>query len=286
MASGLHRTKRRIQSVSSTQKITKAMEMVATVKLKRFRDSFEHASYYSSELEGIIARAAKQCKIAIPEAKENEGVDSTCYLLITSDLGLCGSYNSELYRYLNERFNADKDILYVLGEKGATHYIKPDSLLKASRAPEGMSLELNPKVIRKTAEELHEEFLEKKFSKVVVIYTHYVNSLRFEPSAFTLLPISLHFEEEPYESYAPPIFEPSPEEFLKEKMGQYLAGELYQKLGESELSEQASRRNAMENANDNAEELLDKLKLEYNKARQASITQEITEVVNGANSAS
>ena len=112
-----------------------------------------------------------------------------------------------------------------------------------------------------------------------------MNSLRFEPSESVLLPIGLDYPKSPEEDYCPPLFEPSPKELIPLLMGQYLSGVLGGLLDESQLSEQASRRNAMDSANDNAEELLKQLSVEYNKARQASITQEITEVVAGAGNA-
>ena len=280
MGSGLNKTKRRIASVTSTQKITKAMEMVATVKLKRFKDTFEHGSYYLRELEGIFARALALCP-SLPYAKENEGVDAICYLLVTSNLGLCGGYNSELFRVVESKIRKGVDTLIVLGEKGKAHYSHDGAFHL-----EETSLDLNasPLDCTKAGKKLLEDFTKKKYKRIEVISTHYVNSLRFVPECFTLLPISPSYHEEPYESYAPPLWEPNPKEFVENNLASYLGAELYSRIGEAELSEQASRRNAMESANDNADELLDKLRIEYNKARQASITQEITEVVNGANS--
>ena len=284
MASGLTKTKRRIASVTSTKKITKAMEMVATVKLKRFKNGFEQVSRYREELREVMGEAFLRDKASASHySKENEDVEGTLYLLITSNLGLCGGYNANLYRYLDSIFDPKKDTLALIGEKGIAHYTREEGERKILEDYAGLDLSMDSRLIFDAAKTMRNDFSKKKFKKVVAVYTRYVNSLKFEPATSTLLPVQIDFTPAPSEEFCPPLFEPKPREMIHDILGQYLGGELYALLVESQLSEQASRRTAMESANDNADELLGKLTIEYNKARQAAITQELTEVVNGAN---
>ena len=122
----------------------------------------------------------------------------------------------------------------------------------------------------------------KKYRNIVLIYTHYVNSLRFVPEEFQLLPVDMPFERKAEDDYCPKIMEPDAKTMIHMLLPEYLASLFAAKLTESKVSEQASRRSAMDKANDNADELIEKLTIEYNKARQGAITQEITEVVSGA----
>ncbi len=284
MASGLTKTKRRIASVTSTKKITKAMEMVATVKLKRFKNGFEQVSRYREELREVMGEAFLRDKASASHySKENEDVEGTLYLLITSNLGLCAGYNANLYRYLDSIFDPKKDTLALIGEKGIAHYTREEGERKILEDYAGLDLSMDSRLIFDAAKTMRNDFSKKKFKKVVAVYTRYVNSLKFEPATSTLLPVQIDFTPDPSEEFCPPLFEPKPREMIHDILGQYLGSELYALLVESQLSEQASRRTAMESANDNADELLGKLTIEYNKARQAAITQELTEVVNGAN---
>ena len=133
--------------------------------------------------------------------------------------------------------------------------------------------------VNKLSKHLHSEFLQGKYRQIKIVYTQYINSLRFEPKLCTLFP--LKEEGKKVSKGYEPIFDPNVKTLIEELVPIELTSSLYQKLIESQVSEQASRRTAMENANDNADELIDKLTIEFNKARQAAITQEINEVVAG-----
>jgi len=122
-----------------------------------------------------------------------------------------------------------------------------------------------------------------KYARIYILFTQYVNSITFTPIRFQLLPVQVQQKKWQNEEYCPPLFDESPRALIHALMPEYLASVFYDRLVDSQLSEQASRRTAMDNANDNADALLDKLQIEYNKARQNAITQEITEVVSGAN---
>ncbi len=287
MALGLNKTKRRIASVRSTQKITKAMGMVATVKLKRFKDAHFAAEDYFSSLEEAMGKcfAFLDEKKASRYLQENENAKGDLLIFLTSDLGLCAAYNSNLFRFLEKIVDKERDSIIALGAKGLSHLLHEGGYDLVDPETYGLSLCFTPREIEKASKKLQQAFLEGKYKRIRVIYTHYVNSLSFVPMEYDLLPISLSYKKKEDEEWCPPLFEPSAEIQSELLMGQYLSGVLSCLLNESQLSEQASRRNAMDSANDNADELLEKLSVEYNKARQSSITQEITEVVAGANNA-
>ena len=287
MALGLNKTKRRIASVRSTQKITKAMGMVATVKLKRFKDAHFASEGYFASLEEAMGRcfAFLDGKQKSPYLEENKDAKGDLIIFLTSDLGLCAAYNSNLFRYLDEVIDKESDSVIALGGKGLSHLLHEGGYHLEDASEYGLSLGSTPREIEASSKKLQQAFLEGRYKSIKVIYTHYVNSLSFVPQEYALLPVSLDYKKKEDEDWCPPLFEPSAKEQGELLMGQYLSGVLTCLLNESQLSEQASRRNAMDAANDNADELLKQLSVEYNKARQSSITQEITEVVAGASNA-
>ena len=283
MSLGLTKTKRRIASVKSTQKITKAMEMVATVKVKRFRTAYEQSKDYIEGLTKIMAKLlAYDLNSKTHYAEENDAELPVLYIAITSDLGLCAAYNTNLFKFIDANVNKTKDHLVIVGQKGLSHYGRDESFAHLITDYSTYASTLSPRLINKACQLIKDAFNQKKVRKVVLISTKYVNSLSFVPEMTTLLPLQLTDEKLPEEDYCPPLIEPSPREDIHILLPRYLGGMLYFKAVESALSEQAARRTAMDNANDNADELLNKLTIEYNKARQGSITQEITEVVSGS----
>ena len=287
MALGLNKTKRRIASVRSTQKITKAMGMVATVKLKRFKDAHFASEEYFASLKEAMGRcfAFLNKKDQTPYLEEKREAKGDLVIFLTSDLGLCAAYNSNLFRFLDQTIDKERDSVIPLGAKGLSHLLHEGGYCLEEAGAYGLSLNFTPREIEASAKKLQEAFLVGKYRRIKVIYTHYVNSLSFLPQEYTLLPVKLEYAKKSDEEWCPPLFEPSAKEQGELLMGQYLSSALSCLINESQLSEQASRRNAMDSANDNADELLQQLSVEYNKARQSSITQEITEVVAGASNA-
>lgn len=282
MSLGLNKTKHRIASISSTEKTTKAMELIATVKLKRFLTSYTKERLYSAEfLELMGVLFAHDKATASHYAKVNEKAPSSLYLVITSDLGLCGGYNSSLYKFVASNVSKD-DVLAPIGSKGLNHYSRNGEypLMSDEYASLGLTTDLS--ALHSLCATLKDEFNEDKYKKIVIIYTRYINSISSAPSAFQLLPVQVPHKSWTHEEYCPPEFDMTPREMIHALMPSYLASVLYDRFVESQLSEQASRRNAMDNANDNCDSLLSKLRIEYNKARQNAITQEITEVVGGS----
>ena len=283
MSLGLNKTKRRIASIQSTQKITKAMEMVATVKLKRFRDALDRGEEYVSGLRETMG----ELFLHDEEAKthyslENEEVVGSLYIVITSSLGLCAGYNGNIFKFVEERADRERDVIAPLGEKGKAHYSRDPSFKRVDLSFPNIDKGMDAKQITEFCRNIKEVFNKRKYRKVILIYTHYVNSISFVPAEETLLPVRINPAPRKDEAFCPPIFEPSAREQIHILMPFYLGAVLHYRFAESQLSEQASRRNAMDNANDNADELLRRLTIEYNKARQSAITQEIVEVVSGS----
>ena len=281
MSNSLTKTKRRIASIQSTAKTTRAMGLIAMVKLRRHMDAFEKQNVYAEETRDLISHLFaydKQTKSHY--ARPNKEASKSLYLVETSNLGLCGSYNPNVYKFV-DRVTKPGDVIAPIGSKGIHHYALSD------RNP--LDNDLAELIASGTLEDLHrlakilkDRFDAGEFRRICIVYTHYVNSMRSVPMVFQLLPVQLPLHEWQDEGQYPPEFDTTPRELIHHLLPGYLAAMLYERHMESQLSEQATRRNAMDAANDNADELLEKLNIEYNKARQGAITQEITEVVGGA----
>lgn len=283
MSLGLNKTKRRIASVRSTQKITKAMGMVATVKLKRYKDAAAATASYNAGLRRIMAELFLHDEATMTHyGKENENVEGTLYILVTSSLGLCGAYNNNLFKFLETVIDPQKDSILPVGEKGKNHYLHDPRFEGRIVLDEGFDSSLDPKKVDASCLRIKDAFNQQKYRRIRIIFTEYVNSMTFEPRVETLLPVQLEPQPRADEEYCPPLFEPSARQQIHDLMPYYLGSELFHKIALANLCEQASRRNAMDAANDNADELLAKLTIEYNKARQTAITQEIVEVVSGS----
>ena len=253
MSLGIIATKRRIKSVNSTKKITKAMELVSTSKLKRCRDAFDRNSVYTSETLDLVQEVLSNVK----------NVDNQ-YLV-------------------KDNVDLENDYLITLGSKGNSYFNKRGYNIVHSINEETTGLE--QEASKQIALKALEMFTNNSVGEVHIIYTKFVNSLTFRAEDLKLLPVEVEKKEVsgPTQEL---MIEPDANEVLNELLPFYFNSVIYGSLIESHVSEQASRRTAMENATDNAEEISDKLLIQYNKARQSAITQEITEVVAGANASS
>ena len=280
MAQALNKTKRRIASVSNTKKITEAMELVATVKLKKFKGVMEKNSHYVLEMENVISHLFEMLENDDEIIYLNEGKGTKdLVIVINSNLGLCASYNSNVYNYIKNNVKKDETVLLPIGIKGETNYQKEGYELINDFVSLNEKLSYDDCV--KLGRYLHTQFVNGKYRSVRIIYTKYINSLRFEPNEKILFPLKA-VQNRKILGYEP-IYDPNVKTLIEELVPIALVSTIYQALIESQVSEQASRRTAMENANDNADEIIEKLTLEFNKARQAVITQEISEVVSSQN---
>jgi F-type H+-transporting ATPase subunit gamma len=283
MSLGLAKTKRRIATVSNTEKITKSMELIATVKIKRFKNESNRESLYTREFESLMGELfAHDTETGTHYGRPNEGNLSALFIVISSDLGLCGGYNNEVFKAL-EKMAKPSDVIAPLGGKALHHYAHDARFKKINHDFEKLSLaSLDFAEIHRLSLSLKDDFNAKKYSRIYILFTRYVNSITFAPTRFQLLPVQIAQHKWEHEEYCPPLFDLSARQLIHALLPSYLAAVFYDRLLDSQLSEQASRRTAMDNANDNADRLLSNLKIQYNKARQNAITQEITEVVSGA----
>lgn len=268
--------RRRIRSVNNTLQITRAMELVATSKLQRQKNRMLKGKVYADTLREMIGKALSSLD-AMPEKPvspylEKRDFDRPLVIVIGSDEGMCGAFNSNLEKFVLANVRPE-DRLVLCGDK-------------VIRAAERNGLQAytvyhdfshaDETLIRHIGEEALKMFREHEISEIRVIYVEYINAASFEPTMTCLLPIERdHFsQEEPPEI----LFEPDAEGIVNELIPMYVRNVFYSLVLRSKTSEYASRRLAMETASDNAVELKEELTLSYNKARQAAITQEITEI--------
>lgn len=279
MSQEVTKIKSRIKSVSGALKVTSAMKLVSTVKLKRWKNKMianrEYSSYIDSITDEILSYASK---VESPFASSNKNATKDLYIIVSSTLGLCGAYNNNIFKLAEASISKDDDAI-ILGGKGLTHFVNGE-FTRVDDFSNYSSVE-NEGIIRALTQYVINEFIKGTYKTVHMIYSSYKNSLVFIPKDYIVLPISKK-ETKVASSYGP-ILEPSEESLINELVPLYLKTTIYSKLLESEVCEQASRCNAMENATNNANELLDNLKIEFNKARQGAITQEIIEIAAAAN---
>lgn len=283
MPGGMQEIKRRIKSVESTKKITKAMELVATSKLRKTRNQLEQSKPYYSEVAKTVAELLANCKGNNDSAylKENKDVTKEAYIVIASSLGLCGGYNANVFKEIKGVIKAD-DYVYSIGSK-ASSYLKKNHQGITDTKFEDLNTTFNFKDVTRLVTELTNMYCNQEISKIKIVYTEFINNLTFKPRIVTLLPIDADSFEDIELSKKETLFEPGPEEVLNSLIPMYLQAVIYGYIIESVTSENASRRTSMENATDNADELTEQLLLKYNQARQTAITNEISEIVAGAN---
>ncbi len=269
--------RRRIRSVKATKKITSAMELIAASKLQKQKNLMEANRLYASTLHSTLNKVLSRANLDDVEyLKQTQG--KTLTLVFVSDMGLCGAYNANILAYLGELVDPDQAYM-VVGAKGQAWFRHHESNI-LMRIAEGDNLDYSR--LSKLGDKATRMFESGEIAKFNVVYTKFVNSMSFEPTAIQLLPLKKDetVSEEPMHQDL--ILEPNPEELIGQLMPMYMNSLLYSLWLESKTSEQAARRLAMDNATDNAEDIIEELVLKFNQSRQAAITQEITEIVSGA----
>ncbi len=275
----LRAVKKRIEAVKSTQQITKAMQMVAAARLKRSQANLSNSLFYltgaSSILEHIKAGAFGILEKNPFFQERDSGLLEI--LLITSDRGLCGAFNQNIFKKF-ESFTKDikKDDLFinVVGKKGCDYIRKREYM--AVFEPETYrkdTLDLAKAVVSRIVK----KFLDKETKEVYVIYTKFISTIKHEVVVEKILPLEKDIKEE-----IEFIFEPGPEDIINTFLPIYLEAKVCVYILNSQTSEYAARMTAMDNATNNAQELIRHLTIQYNKARQESITKELMDIVGGA----
>lgn len=283
MPGGIQEIKRRIKSVESTKKITKAMELVATSKLRKTRNQLEQSKPYYTNVAQTVAEILANCKGNNDSIYlvENKDIEKEVFIVIASSLGLCGGYNANIFKEIKGAIKPG-DYVYSIGSK-ATSYLLKNHQGVTDHKFDDLNTTFDFKDVTKLVAELTKMYREKEISKIKIVYTEFVNNLTFRPRIVTLLPVDPSDFDHIEISKKSTLFEPSPEEVLDSLIPMYLQAVIYGYIIESATSENAARRTSMENANDNADELTEQLLLKYNQARQTAITNEISEIVAGAN---
>jgi len=278
MASKLE-IKNRIRSVDSTKKITKAMQLVAASKLRKSKDRMENNKEYAFYLKESVDTILSSIKATDHHYTQIDKSNKVLTVIYTSDMGLCGGYNANMFKKIVEHLKKEDPII-VLGSRGSAWLNRRDyNVVKNLTNVDEEGYE-DIVEIANLALQMYEQ---KEIGKIQILYTQFINSLSFEPTLVQLLPVTRNMELEKDVLAQDTIFEPDGEAILDELIPLYLKSLLYSYWLETKTSEQASRQSAMEKATDNAQELRDALELKFNQARQAAITQEISEIVGGAN---
>ena len=278
--------KRRRGSIQSTRQITKAMQLVSTVKLQKTRTKAEEAKPYFSlmydTMFSILSRSNNMSHRFVKASNGKEG--KKAIIVISSNRGLAGGYNNNIARLVETSFSKEEALIYAIGKKAK------DTLERRGYEILGEYNEVILDPMYQDAVDITKKILsdykEGKISEIYVVYTHFKNTVVHVPTLKKLLPISLdeaEKEEDKEKSTLLMNYAPNEEEVLEAIVPKYISAIIYGSLQQAIASENGARMNAMENATNNADELIDKLLLKYNRARQGAITQELTEIVAGAN---
>ncbi|MDF3029316.1 MAG: synthase subcomplex gamma subunit [Fluviicola sp.] len=283
----LKEIRNRITSVGSTMQITSAMKMVSAAKLKRAQDAITQMRPYAEKLQEILGNLTASLDISENALAASRPVEKVLIIAITSNRGLCGGFNNNIIKRVNlaiteEYSNADVSLL-CLGKKAKDAFKRSDMYFDISGTgiSEDIFAELSFGKVSVIADYAMKAFLENRFDKVVVIYNSFINAASQLVREEQLLPI-VPTEQKDDKQAGDYIFEPSKEEIVEELIPKSLKIQLFKALLDSNASEHGARMTAMHKATDNAKELQRSLKLSYNKARQAAITNEILEIVGGA----
>ena len=271
----------KIKSIKSIQQVTNAMKMVAAAKLRKSQESMEKARPYTRAIEDMINHLIPDVDRSILPILESRKANKRLLLVITADRGMAGAFNANVIKkteqILNE-FDSKNCFLICIGKKSHEYFKRRDYQILESYRDFWNSLNINQAI--DIGNSIVSKYIDREFDVVDVIYNEFISVGSQRIIAKKLLPIEYSPKEKIKSDI---IYEPSKEKIVKTLIPKHLNIQLWQFLLESNASEQAARMVAMENATDNAGEIISDLSIEYNKARQAAITTEIIEIVSGAN---
>lgn len=281
MAEQSKEIKRRIKSVSNIKQITRSMELVSTSKLRKSRKQLELTRPYYNTVESSIREILANTKGVKYDLLERREVKNRLIIVLTSDRGLAGGYNINVIRKAESYIDDKVGTKFILVGVEAREYFKRryDGIVEEFSY---ISEEPSYNNAAKIGSICYDLYRKKEIDEVLLVYTHFSTVLSLVPSMVKLLPAE-SIEKEGNMENRLIEYEPSAEEVLNRLVKDYISITIFGAMIESAASEQASRRNSMKNATDNANDMLESLSLRFNRARQAQITQEITEIVSGAN---
>ena len=272
----------RINSTKKTQQITRAMQMVSASKLARAEENAKRYASYSEKIQEVIANIASNNSDVSHPMLERREVKRTGYILVTADSGLAGAYNSnvirKLYTTIAERHKSQDEFTIIgIGRMGVDYCRKNDYELADTVI--GLADQPQYAEIKGIASRAVQLFADEKIDELKIIYNHFVSAISQEVQMDTLIPVTNIHAAESSSTYE---YEPNEESILEVLLPQYAESLVYGALLDAKASEHAARMTAMSAATDNADDLIGDLTLSYNRARQAAITQEISEIVGGA----
>lgn len=284
MAGQLKEVRNRIKSTQSTQQITKAMKMVSAAKLRRAQDAITQMRPYARKLQdmlsNIIGSLEGDMNLALAETRP---VNNVLLIVITSDRGLCGGYNANVVKLakatIAEKYPTQKISIWNIGKKGYESLSKSGYNTNADF--KDIFLQLSFANVQAAAKAAMNAFANKEFDAIEIIYSEFKNAATQEFKAEPFLPIP-KMAKKANQKKTDFIFEPAKETLVAELMPKILNTQLFKAVLDANASEHGARMTAMDKASENANELLKSLKISYNRARQAAITTELTEIVSGA----
>lgn len=288
MPGQLKEVRNRISSVQSTQQITKAMKMVSAAKLRRAQDAIIQMRPYAKKLQELLSNIVSNSEGGSDMALANERpVEKVLLIVITSDRGLCGAFNANLIKLAKatiaekyaDQYKKGNVTIWNIGKKGYEHFIK--NKYKADATYKDIFLHLTFENVQACAQAAMAAFKEKQFDVVEIVFSEFKNAAtqRFVVERFLPIP---KVTGKKGASKADFIYDPAKELLIAELMPRILNTQLYKAVLDSNASEHGARMTAMDKATENANEMLRALKISYNRARQAAITTELTEIVSGA----
>ncbi|WP_458258339.1 ATP synthase F1 subunit gamma [Spiroplasma endosymbiont of Dactylopius coccus] len=282
MAQSMEQIRQKIKSVNTSYKITKAMQLVSTAKLKKVGKRIEMIKPYYSEVYDAFNQLIPKLSNSIYLKTKDQVINKAIWVVFNSNLGLCGGFNNNLNKLVLEQYQPQDEIV-VIGSKGVSYFTNHHCKIMQSYTEINIQSSYNDS--QEISLLLLSKFNNKETDAIKIAYTKYVNTVTTIPTIIDLLPIvSIKTNQE--SNLIQTDFEPDANTVINSAIPLYVGAIVYGALVESQVSEQALRRLAMENASNNAKEMKDKLLVSYNRARQGAITQEISEIIGGADAQS
>ena len=279
--------KRRIVSVKNTKQITKAMKMVSAVKLRKAQMNIVNSRPYAKRMLSVIANIAASQSVKHPLLETKKEVKKVLLVVLTSDRGLCGSFNSSIQKFAEKYFLENKGKyetvdFFFIGRK-ASEYFKKHKV-NNTQTMLNLSREISYNLAATTAQKLLEKFLSGNYDEIRLIYNEFKSAIAQNVVCETLLPIDLSKATmgDTHGGSAEYIFEPKAFEIIEQLLYKHFSVHVFRCMSESIAAEHGARMTAMENATKNSDEMIRKMTIAYNKARQASITKELIEICSGA----
>nr|BFD61304.1 ATP synthase F1 subunit gamma [Bdellovibrio sp. CKG001]BFD64768.1 ATP synthase F1 subunit gamma [Bdellovibrio sp. HM001]BFD69012.1 ATP synthase F1 subunit gamma [Bdellovibrio sp. HAGR004] len=281
----------RIESTKNTQQITKAMKLVSAAKLRKAQNNIVNMRPYALTLRKVIADIAVTNKVSHPLMEKKEQVKNVLLVVISSDRGLCGAFNSNINKFTENYYKENKDKVekidfLFIGRRAHDYFVRRD--IKPVDYITKLDKDISYELASKVSNRILNDYLEGNYDEVRIVHNEFKSAISQVVVCETILPIDIGmttFNTQPEKANdfaVDMIFEPAPEKIIKELLEKHFELQVYRCMSESVAGEHGARMSAMENATNNAKEMINKLTLTYNKLRQEKITTELTEIVSGA----